>query len=148
MTDAIVKTIDVPCSASEAFDVFVTRIASWWPLDEHASSAADGKAAKDVTIEPRVGGAFYETRHDGTRNDWGEVLEFVEGARFATTWHPGNNRDCPTRVDVSFEDLPDGRACVTLTHSGWEIWGEKADDMRGGYNSGWDSVLGCFVQVL
>ncbi len=142
MTDPIVKTIIVDCDAATAFEVFVTRIAGWWPLDGHTASAADGKAAQAVTIEPRVGGAFYETTHDGGRNEWGEVLEYDPGRRIATTWHPGNNKDAPTHLAVDFEDHGANETRVTLTHSGWEIWGEKADEMRENYDKGWNFVFG------
>lgn len=149
MTDAIVKTLQVPCAPERAFDIFVNRIASWWPLDGHAASAAAGKAALAVTIEPHVGGAVFETMHDGSRTDWGEVLEFEEGRKLAMTWHPGNNADNPTRVDVVFEAASEGQTRVTLTHSGWEIWGDSAADRRENYDSGWDFVLGsCFVPAV
>lgn len=142
MTDAIVKTLDLRCTAAHAFDVFVTRIGVWWPLDSHAASAADGKAALGVTIEPRVGGRVYETKHDGSTDAWGEVLDIQPGARLAITWHPGTNKANPTRVEVAFQDLGPGQCRVTLTHSGWEIWVDRAGAMRGNYNSGWDIVFG------
>ncbi len=146
MTDPIVKTVTVACDPGHAFDVFVNRIASWWPLDSHAVSAGQDKSALAVTIEPRVGGAVYETMFDGSRADWGEVLEFEAGRKLAMTWHPGNNADAPTRVDVVFEGQGDGSTQVTLTHSGWEIWGDAAGERRGNYSDGWDRVLGtCFV---
>ncbi len=142
MTDSIIKTLDVSCDAAQAFDIFVNRIAAWWPLDGHAVSAAAGKVAVAVTIEPKVGGAVFETMYDGTRTDWGEILEFEPGRKLAMTWHPGNNADNPTRVDVVFDDLLDGGSRVTLTHSGWEVWGDQAADKRGNYDKGWDFVLG------
>ena len=146
MPDPIVKTIEVGCDAEHAFDVFVNRITKWWPLDGHAASAASGKAALAVTIEPQFGGAVYETMWDGGRNDWGEVLEYEPGAKLAMTWHPGNNADNPTRVDVVFDDLGDQRTRVTLTHSGWDVWGETAMARRGSYDTGWDFVLGkCYA---
>lgn len=141
MPEPVVKTIEVPCSADHAFDVFVNRTSKWWPLDGHAVSAAAGKAALAVVIEPRVGGAVYETMHDGARTDWGAVLEFEAGRKLAITWHPGTNKDYPTRVDVVFEALSEDRTQVTLTHSGWEVWAEKADDMRENYNGGWVIVF-------
>ncbi len=60
MTDPIIKAIDVSATPDRAFDVFVHRIAKWWPLDGHAVSVADGKPALAVTMEPKVGGAIYE----------------------------------------------------------------------------------------
>ena len=146
MTDPIVKTVDVACDPDQAFDVFVNQTSSWWPLDGHAVSAGQGEAALAVTIEPRVGGAVFETMFDGTRTDWGKVLEFVTGRKLAMTWHPGNNADAPTRVDVAFERLGKGATRVTLTHSGWEAWGENAAARRGSYDGGWDNVFGnCYA---
>jgi len=147
MTDPIIKKIEVPGTAARAFDVFINCIANWWPLDSHAASASANKTALGVTIEPRVGGAVYETMWDGGRNEWGEVLEFEDGIKFAMTWHPGNNANNATRVDVAFEE-DGGTTIVTLTHSGWEIWGDDAADRRGGYESGWDFVLGeCYARA-
>lgn len=141
MTLPIVKTLDLPCAAARAFDIFVNATTSWWP-GGHSVSAGAGAVPQAITIEPRVGGAVYETMHDGARADWGEVLDYEEGVRLAMTWHPGNNADNPTRVEVAFEDLPGGRSRVTLTHTGWEAWGDTADDRRQGYDAGWDIVLG------
>lgn len=141
MTDPIVKTLDLPCAAARAFDIFTRDTTRWWP-GKHSVSSGAGKAPQAVTIEARQGGAVYEIMHDGTRSEWGQVLEFEDGARFAMTWHPGNNADTPTRVEVAFEDLPGGGSRLTLTHSGWEIWGDAAEERRGGYDKGWDLVLG------
>lgn len=140
--DPIVKTLQLKCSAAHAFDVFVKRMATWWPLDSHAASVAAGHAAQTVTVEPYVGGAIYETMHDGGRNDWGKVLEYEEGQLFAMTWHPGNNANAATRVDVAFKALGADQCVVTLTHSGWEVWADEAGPKHDGYNSGWDFVFG------
>ncbi|MEZ5912605.1 MAG: SRPBCC domain-containing protein [Paracoccaceae bacterium] len=145
MTAPIVKTITVACNAAQAFEIFVARISVWWPLDRHAASAAAGKAALAVTIEPQVGGKVYETMWDGAIDHWGEVLAYEPPRHFAMTWHPGNNKDHPTRVAVLFEDMPDGGCRVTLTHSGWEAWADRADAMRENYNNGWDAVLARFI---
>ena len=127
MSEPIVKRVEVNCDAAEAFDVFVSRIALWWPLDGHAVSAAAGKAALGVTIEPEIGGAVYETMHDGQRADWGKVLDFEPGRKLAMTWHPGNNAGNATRVDVEFEALGSNRTAVTLTH-----WCARMSSRSGG----------------
>ena len=96
-----------------------------------------------------VGGAVYETMHDGTRAAWGEILEYTDGRKIAMTWYPGNNANNATRVDVAFEALSDDLTRVTLTHSGWEIWGDAAQHKRENYNSGWDIVFGThFAQAV
>ncbi|TCL08634.1 uncharacterized protein YndB with AHSA1/START domain [Shimia isoporae] len=142
MTEPIIKTVVVRCDAARAFEIFAQETSSWWPLGGHAVSARDNKAALAVTIEPNVGGAVYETMHDGSRADWGTVLEYVLGARLVITWHPGTKAENPTKVAVDFEDVPGGQCRVTLTHSGWERWADRAEDMRRNYDSGWDFVLG------
>ncbi|WP_170475721.1 SRPBCC domain-containing protein [Ruegeria arenilitoris] len=142
MTDPIVKAVTVSATPVRAFEVFVNHIAKWWPLDKHAVSAADGKPALAVTIEPKVGGAIFETKWDGERADWGRVLEFEPGHRLAFSWHPGTDRTKPTRVEVVFEEDASGCSLITLTHSGWEIWATEAPDKMDGYNSGWDFVFG------
>ena len=146
MPDPVVKTVEVACTPSVAFDIFVNRIAKWWPLDRHAASVKYGEAALAVKIEPRVGGAMYETMYNGERDAWGKVLEFEPGKKLAVSWHPGDNKTHPTRVDVDFEPAADGRTKVTLTHSGWEAWAEQADAMRDNYNGGWVVVFEtCFA---
>ncbi len=149
MTDPIVKTVTVNATPDRAFDIFVNRIAKWWPLDRHAVSAAAGKPALGVVIEPHVGGAVYETKHDGTRADWGRVLAYEAGCGFAMSWHPGTDPGKPTRVEVAFEALGDAQTKVTLTHSGWDIWADEAPSKRTGYDTGWDYVLGeCYAGAV
>ena len=148
MIEPIVKTIEVACDPGVAFETFVNRIAKWWPLDGHAVSAASGKAALAVTIEPHVGGAVYETMYDGTRTDWGTVQTFNPPAGFSMTWHPGTNKDNPTHVAVAFEAVGAGQTRVTLTHSGWEAWKDRAGEMRANYNGGWVNVFEtCFANA-
>ena len=147
MSNPVVKRVEVSCTAETAFDVFVNQISIWWPLDTHAASVGHGASALHVEIDPRVGGKIVETMHDGATDHWGDVLVFDPPARFAMSWHPGNNKDAQTQVDVQFEETNAGTCLVTLTHTGWEAWAEKGNDIRGGYDSGWDTVLGqCFAR--
>ncbi|MDA7966885.1 SRPBCC domain-containing protein [Ruegeria sp.] len=149
MTDPITKTVVVNAQPDRAFDVFVNRIAKWWPLDGHAVSAGRGKPALAVVIEPFVGGAVYETMFDGTRADWGRVQVFELAQRLAFSWHPGTDPDRATLVEIAFEPHGEGQTQVTLTHSGWEVWADDAPAKRGSYDSGWDHVLGeCYAQAV
>ena len=40
-------------------------------------------------------------------------------------------------VEVQFTALENERTRVELTQSNWEVFGEMAEMMRGGYDSGW-----------
>lgn len=100
--------------------------------------------AVDCVIEPHVGGEVYELRDDGARFSWGRVIEWEPPQRFVMTWHPGMPPDVAQQVEVRF--TPEGRGTrVDLEHRGWDVLGPQADEMREGYNNGWETV---FVQLF
>ncbi|MDX1511908.1 MAG: metalloregulator ArsR/SmtB family transcription factor [Nitriliruptorales bacterium] len=133
----VVKTLRTPWSSADAFDVFTERIAEWWPLDTH--SVGDEHAVS-VAIEPGVGGRIVETVDDGTTHVWGTVIEWEEGRHLAFSWHPGHEEALATTVDVRFRDV-DGGCEVLLVHVGWEVRGDRAEEVRARYQTGWDPVL-------
>lgn len=138
----VVKTLELKRSAADAFRMYVHEAAKWWPLDSHALSPENKTKAIDHIVEPRVGGRVYEVAEDGRTFEWGEVLAYEPGHRFAMTWQLGQPRDKSGEVDVTFESRGPNHCLVTLTHTGWERMGEKGPDMRNGYDMGWGSVFG------
>lgn len=140
MIEPVVKVVEVSCTAARAFEVFATKTTTWWPKDKHAVSAGKGEVAKDVIIEPHLGGSVYEITPAGDRIGWGKVTRYEPGVALALMWNPGGGAAADTLVEVTFEMLPNG-CRVTLTHSGWEALGESAGPMRDGYNSGWVHVF-------
>ena len=141
MLEPIVKTIVVPCSQQMAFDIFVTRVGSWWPLDKNSVSAMNGAVAKQVVIEPRLGGKVYEIAHDDTRHEWGSVTEYKPHSLIIIDWHIGLTAENATEVSVRFTSVEEGKTQVELCHSRWEAFGEKAESMRSGYDQGWVGVF-------
>ena len=141
MLDPITKTIEVPCNAQVAFTTFVTRVSSWWPLDKHSVSAMDGKVAKEVVIEPKTGGKVYEVGHDDTLHPWGTVTRYEPHRLVAMDWHIGMPAENASEVTVRFEQLTPKRTRVELTHARWEAFGERAAQMRDGYDKGWVGVF-------
>lgn len=140
MTAPIVKTIEVPCAPDMAFTVFTKDITTWWPLGVNSVSAMDGHTAQAVKLELKEGGALTEVGHDGTLHRWGTVKVFKPGDHLRLAWHIGVPEEQATFVDVRFNATPSGTQ-VELTHSGWEVLAEKAEDMRTGYNNGWVGVF-------
>ena len=119
--------------------------AMWWPGEKHSVSAAQNARPRDIVLEPRPGGAVYEITCDGQRADWGTLDLWQPPHHLAMTWHPGKTPDQATRLRLDFAPAADGTTdgtLVTLTHSGWEALGNKADDLRTHYNTGWDHVFG------
>ncbi|GAA6208562.1 SRPBCC family protein [Cognatishimia sp. WU-CL00825] len=148
MTEAIVKTVTVPVTPARAFTRFTNEIMGWWPIDKHSVSAGAGKIPQKVVIEPGLGGAVYEIKHDGERCEWGQVTKWSEPDGFTMTWHPGQSMDTATQLTMRFDAATDG-TLVTLTHSGWAALAERAADMRAHYSSGWDHVLAdCYAGRL
>lgn len=137
MTDPIRKTLLVPLSAADAFDLFTDRIAEWWPLESHSLS---GSAEADVRVEPFEGGQVIETAPDGGTMPWARVLRWDPGARLTLAWHVGRDEADSTEVDVTFTPAGDATR-VDLTHSGFDRMAEPTG-MAKRYDFGWDEVLG------
>lgn len=141
MLDPIKKSIEVPCSQESAFKVFVDQVGSWWPLDKNSVSAMNGEVAKKVVIEPEQGGKVYEIGHDDTTHHWGSVTAYDPYKSFTMDWHIGLPPENASEVAVQFTSLGPDRTRVELMHGRWEAFGDKADDMRAGYDQGWVGVF-------
>ncbi|QBX99360.1 hypothetical protein E2K80_00295 [Rhodophyticola sp. CCM32] len=141
MTDPIQKTVHVPLSPDQAFDLFTEDMASWWPLDSHSLSAGDGTTARDVTVEPGKGGKIIETRPDGQTAPWATVTEWAPGARLALDWYVGRDPSEATQITVTFTAEGSGTR-VDLTHGGFEVLASAASGIMAGYQTGWDHVFG------
>ncbi len=141
MLDPVTKTIEVPCSQKFAFDTFVNKVDGWWPLDKNSVSAMNGEVARSVAIEPKLGGEVYEIGHDGQRHDWGSVTEYQPYSSLTLDWHIGLPAENASVVSIKFTAIDEKRTRVELTHSRWEVFGDKADAMRAGYDQGWVGVF-------
>jgi len=88
----------------------------------------------------------FDRLEDGRENQWGTVLAWEPPHRVRITWNvnPGNPT---TELEVRFTPEGDGTR-VDLEHSGWEAYGERAQDSASSYNSGWDLVLGRYVDSV
>ena len=78
-TEAIRKTVLVDFAPAEAFELFTTRVSSWWPTETH--SYAHDKVT-DVIFEPRVGGLLYEVTDEGTA-EWARITAWEPPHRLA-----------------------------------------------------------------
>lgn len=142
----IVKNVRVGLSPEKAFDLFTTRMETWWPVESHSVSAGNGAPSKSLTFDAKMGGELVEIASDGVRHVWGIVHEWAPGAAFAMSWHPGKSADQGTRLRVTF--AADGEGCqVELTHDGWEALGDDGAKMRDGYDGGWNGVLERYTQA-
>jgi uncharacterized protein YndB with AHSA1/START domain len=135
------KSIEVTCGQREAFRMFVDEINTWWPLTTHSIG---GERVRSCTFEGRIGGPIHEIHDDGTVHLWGTVTEWSPPERVVFSWHPG--RDASTAQEVELRFVPSGAGTrVELEHRRWETLGDRAEQVRDSYQTGWDSVLASYV---
>lgn len=138
-------------ACERAFDVFVRRIAEWWPL---VPFSRGHHRVRSVDIEERVGGQIVERWDDGTTWVWGDVLTWDEPSSFVMTW---NVTGTPTVVELRFARIADTLTRVELEHRGWEHLSEAelGDEcaVPGGYfggafHTGWQEILSRFKDAM
>jgi uncharacterized protein YndB with AHSA1/START domain len=146
MSDALVievvrKTVTVNCAVEEAFRIFTADALSWWPVESHSIH----ETVSEIVFEPGVGGEVYEVSTSGERGHWATVLEWEPPGRIVLAWNILKAEASPTEVEVRF--LPEGGGTrVELEHRGWERLAEAGEAKRASYDSGWDFVLGRYVE--
>jgi len=132
----ISKSIHVKRSVEDAFRLFTEEIGSWWPLKEGFSYGRE--RAKDIFLEARVGGRFFERFADGTEYEVGRVTVYQPPRLVVFSWIDPDWEGA-TEVEVRF--AADGTGTrLELEHRGWEA-GPKAKSAGARFNGGWKTVL-------
>lgn len=115
---------------------------SRWPLDEGFSFGGD--RAKEIHLEPRVGGRLYEKWADGDEFQTGRVIECDPPRRIVFTWRDEEGRG-EMEVDVLFTPEGDG-TLVTVEHRVFERLGPGGEeDLAARYAGGWPRVLQAYA---
>jgi uncharacterized protein YndB with AHSA1/START domain len=141
---SIRKTITVNAPIDRAFEIFAARMGDWWHK-EH--SVARGTTQKDVVIEPRAGGRWYEVGADGSEHPWGRVIAYDPPRRLLLGWQLTRefayDPDFETTVEVNFEEK-DGTTVVQFEHRDLERMGADAVELLEGMDGGWGLLLDLF----
>jgi uncharacterized protein YndB with AHSA1/START domain len=137
------KELRVKISAEAAFRLFTDGIGKWWPLLTHSVGREE---AESCYFEGWVGGRIVETMKDGQTAEWGRVLAWEPYQKVSFQWYPERTAETSQEVTVTFSELPSG-SLVELVHTGWETLGDLAMSKREGYVTGWDYVLGKYVEA-
>ncbi len=148
MTDAQIrpapvrKSVLVNATPAHAFETFTTNMGRWWPKTHSTAKSPQ----KQVVMEPRGGGRWYEIGEDGSETEWGHVIAWEAPARVLLAWQLNGawtyDKDFVTEVEVAF--VPEGDAVrVTLEHRNLERYGEKTDATRAALDSdgGWNGMM-------
>ncbi len=143
MTAPLRISFDVDCPPDHAFDVWTSKIGTWWPRDHTVSGDPE-----EVVLECGRGGRIYELTSAGERHDWGEVTVWEPPRRLSYLWHIGRTREMATAVDITFVGEGGTRTRVEIEQSGWEALGEEADAWRDKNRGGWDALLPHFAWAV
>lgn len=143
----IVKSVRVRATPERAFSVFTTNVLRWWPPTYTIGSAP----MKEVVIEPRIGGRWFEIGEDGSQCQWGDVLGWNPPRELVLAWRIGLdwkfNPAFLTEVKVSFADAGDGQTEVRIEHSKFENYGADAERAMQIFD-GWSATLARFAAVV
>lgn len=135
------RTLRAKATREKAFQTFVGSMGSWW-LKSHSLLKTP---ALDVVIEPSEGGRWYEVGEDGSEQTWGKVLSWDPPERVVLAWQLtaewAYDADFETTVEVRFTADGD-HTLVDFEHRDLERYGDKAEALRGDYESGMDGGWG------
>lgn len=135
------KVVEIRTPAERAFRIFTGRMGQWW---NKQFSINGGVPQKDVVMEQRAGGRWYEIGIDGSECPWGRVLEWDEPNRVRLAWQINAewnyDSEFETIIDVLFEEH-DGVTIVSLTHSALERFGEAMAQQVAQMDGGWEMLL-------
>ena len=146
----IAKTIEVNAPPQRAFEIFTAF--RWWPKGH---SILDSKSPQAmVTVEPKVGGRWFERGEDGSECAWGEVLTWDPPRRLVMTRRlSGDFKIDPTRnseVEITFTAVGTNKTRVVLEHRLFERFGPDGQKIRDAVGSpgGWSDLLAMFAQEV
>ena len=144
------KKIVVKATPDNAFKIFTEGMSGWWLKDKSIGSAPQ----KEVVLEPRVGGRWFERGEDGSECSWGCVLAWEPPTRLVLAWQiNGSWQFDPalvTEVEVRFVAEGPRLTRVELEHRNIDRFGEQASAIRAAFDSeqGWPSLLASFASVV
>jgi uncharacterized protein YndB with AHSA1/START domain len=146
---AVKRTIRVNVPIEKAFQVFTERMGTWWPATHHIGA----QPFRDVIVERRAGGRWFERDANGAECDWGRVLAWEPPYRLTLSWHlqPDfkDNADPTLASEVALEFIAEGKEAtrMELEHRHIERHGQGWENLRKGVDApgGWTGVLEQYV---
>jgi uncharacterized protein YndB with AHSA1/START domain len=137
------QEVRVDRSPEDAFRLFTAGIGRWWPLEEGYSFGGD--RAREIHLEPKVGGRFFERFVDGDELQVGQVIACEPPHRIVFTWKDPEWRG-DTEVEVWFVAEGSG-TLVKLEHRGFERLGPEGDAAARKFEGGWPRVMAVFASA-
>ena len=98
----IVKSIDVRCCQKRAFETFIHRMDTWWPLASRSMSLMwnEGRPAKGLTVDARLGGRIVEQSPDGGEYHWATITQYLPYSTLKLDFHMGLAPETASLVEI------------------------------------------------
>jgi uncharacterized protein YndB with AHSA1/START domain len=142
------QSIVVSVSRERAFDLFTSRMADWWFTGEGIGP----RPFRQLVLEPRKGGRWFERAEDGAETNWGEVLDWDRPARVLLAWQIDGawkfDPDLVTSLEITFEEMDANSTCVRLEHRDLERLGMSGGKAVETMREGWGKLLGRFADLV
>jgi uncharacterized protein YndB with AHSA1/START domain len=144
----IQQSVVVTVSRERAFDLFAGRMTEWWKIGDGIGPSP----FKQLVLEPRQGGRWFEVAEDGTETNWGEVLAWDRPARLLLAWRIDANwtfdPKLETTLEITFEAIDPGSTRVRLEHRDLERLGESGRKTAETMREGWGKLLRRFADLV
>ena len=139
------KSFEVELPPLEAFQLFTSDMAAWWPATHHIGATH----FVEIVVEPREGGGWFEIGQDGTACQWGSILTWDPPHKLVFAWgiqsdwkfSPDLSRS--SEVEVRFLPMGDSATLIEFEHRHFERH-EGGDKIAASVNAGWTPVLESF----
>ena len=143
-------SVTVTATPAEAFRIYTERQVEWQPPGHLAI-----KNPESITMEPWVGGRFYERGADGAEVGKGTIIEWAPPGRVAVTWRVGPGwRPAPddenaSVIVIEFKPAGPDSTEVVFTYTHLERHGEMAPMLRAAIaNPGPDSAVERYAETV
>jgi uncharacterized protein YndB with AHSA1/START domain len=135
----ITEQFDIKATPARVFMALTRQVASWW-----GAPYLYTKLAKGLTLEPRLGGRFYETWGTGQGRLWGTVTQIRKNEWLEITGNLGMKGAVQGTICFTLEPKGD-HTVVTLIH---HAIGQISEETRSGYTIGWKDLLGVRLKAF
>lgn len=137
------RAVRVPAEPARAFRGFTATMHQWW---DPAISANPAKSPiAEIVLESKGGGRWFERGVDGSECDWAHVLTWEPAARFVVEWRPDGHA---TSLEITFENSGPRATIVTLTHGGFDIYGDRCVQERAQHDAVWADLLARYARFM
>jgi len=129
----IEQNIDINAEPEKVFNALTNNISNWWGRPYMIN-----EKATIITLEPKIGGLFYESWADNQGFKWGDVTYLKKNEILEITGSFGMTKAFFSKVSFILEKKGKGTS-IKLSHL---AYGQVDEETEKGYTVGWKDLVG------